>query len=398
LAHSQINYKPGYIITNSLDTIRGLVNYRTEGDNAIACKFKVNENEKEQLFFPGQIAGFHFTNEQTYYVTKTFILNNTESTIFLEYLMKGAMNLYYYEDNRELCRYYLFENEKGEMIPITSNYGDKNRTDDGIVIAEDRNKEVLKYVFRDCEPLLKKIEKLQFKHENMIELVKEYNNLCGSKKKQYEFETVVDKRRVKLAYSAYSGLDLTTFPSTYFNRNFHRSMPGISPMLGGQFNVSAPKWNNALSILFDLSLTRMNTGNVDVSDQWKPGYVLEGYTPKSLTFKYQAYRVLHMIGFRFVIPKGRFRPTFEAGTLADYSFQEKEHLYINYVNSKTSETLSKHWVTNGIHYPTMYYLSGFYSSLGFDFKLGDDHFLFFRALQVNLQEMDSFQFKLGYTF
>lgn len=397
-AHSQKNFKPGYIVTNTLDTIQGLVDYRVEGENAIACRFKVSENEKEQLFLPGQITGFHFTNEKTYYVSKTFVIKNTESTVFLEYLYKGAMNLYYFKDNRELFTYYLFEDEKGKIVPITNNYGDKKTSDDGKAVAENRNKAVLKYVFRNCEPLFKQIERTQFRHDDMIRLVKEYNILCGGQEKHYEFETGMDKRRVKMEFSAYGGLDLTTFPTTYFHRNFHRSMKGTSPMIGGQLNVSAPKWKKSISFLVDLSLTRMNTGNVDVTNNWIPVYDIAGYTANNLTFNYQAYRILNLIGFRFALPTGRFRPIFEAGTLGDYSFQEKEHLYIKYVNQETTETIIRHRITDGNHFPTMYYFTGFYASLGLDYNLGNDHYLLFRVSQVNFQEMDSFQFKMGYTF
>jgi len=397
-AHSQGNFKPGYIVTNTLDTIKGLVDYRTEGENAIACRFKINDNEKVQIFQPSQITGFYFTNEQTYYVSKTFVIKNTESTIFLEYLFKGAMNLYYYQDNRDLCSYYLFEGENGRIIPVTSNYGDNITTDDGKVIAEYRNNGVLKYVFRNCEPLMKRIEKTQFKHEDMIKLVKEYNILNGNNRKQFEFEKVIEKRRIKMDFSAYGGLDLTTFPPNYFYRDFHRSIPGISPMVGGQVNIYAPRWKKAFSFQVDMSLTNLNTGNVDVTNSGIPIWDITGYTVNNLTFKYQAYRLLDLIGFNFAVQKGRFRPTFGAGTLGDYSFQEKEHLYIKYVNPETSETIIRHRVTDGNHYTSMYFLTGFYASLGFDYDLGDDHYLFFRVNQVNLQKMDSFQFKLGYTF
>jgi len=123
--NAQENYSPGYIITNTYDTIRGYIDYKTDIQNAKVCHFKTNLNDEEKSFLPGQIAGYRFTDAGRFYVTKSVKIKDSARTVFLEYLVKGIMNLYYYTEGSDAStdvnynKYYFFENEKGEMNSIT---------------------------------------------------------------------------------------------------------------------------------------------------------------------------------------------------------------------------------------------------------------------------------------
>ena len=66
---SQSNYKDGYIITLDQDTITGLVDFRTDQTNARLCRFKRTEHAAEEIYHPGEIAGYRFIREGKYYVT-----------------------------------------------------------------------------------------------------------------------------------------------------------------------------------------------------------------------------------------------------------------------------------------------------------------------------------------
>ena len=119
--HAQSNYSSGYIITNDQDTIFGLIDYRTDKMNALTCHFKKDLTSAEQTYLPGQIFGYRFTDAGKFYISKFVTINSIQQKVFLEYLLQGIMNLYYYcdESDAEYLNYYFFENENGEVVSIT---------------------------------------------------------------------------------------------------------------------------------------------------------------------------------------------------------------------------------------------------------------------------------------
>ena len=55
---SQENYKPAYYVTNSNDTVRGFINFRSDEINAQQCNFKKSESSAVQVFYPADIFGY----------------------------------------------------------------------------------------------------------------------------------------------------------------------------------------------------------------------------------------------------------------------------------------------------------------------------------------------------
>lgn len=53
ILHAQNNYKPGYLISNNNDTIRGLINLRINKMNSKACQFKQTEEDDVITYSPG---------------------------------------------------------------------------------------------------------------------------------------------------------------------------------------------------------------------------------------------------------------------------------------------------------------------------------------------------------
>ena len=84
----QTVFRPGYVITNNNDTLRGLIDYRNETKSATTCVFKESETSTAKEFKPFDIKGYGFTDNK-YYVSKNVKSKDQEIPLFLEYLVNG---------------------------------------------------------------------------------------------------------------------------------------------------------------------------------------------------------------------------------------------------------------------------------------------------------------------
>ena len=92
---AQSDFRPGYIITNSLDTLPGLIDYRGEIRNMKVCTFKENKAAPAREFNPGDIYGYRY-NSGKFYITKKIKTEEFSEPVFVEFLLKGISNLFFY--------------------------------------------------------------------------------------------------------------------------------------------------------------------------------------------------------------------------------------------------------------------------------------------------------------
>ena len=69
LSMAQTNPKPGYIITNAGDTVRGILDFRTNEMLSKKCEFWANGDSEGRTYKPGDIEGFRFDHNGKYFVT-----------------------------------------------------------------------------------------------------------------------------------------------------------------------------------------------------------------------------------------------------------------------------------------------------------------------------------------
>jgi len=393
ILHAQSNFRPGYIITNENDTIIGLVDYRTDQMNALTCSFKKTETSSVKTYLPGNIAGFRFTEDGKFYVSRGIVINNTPVKVFLEYLIKGMMNLYFYSDVATKFDYYIFETQNGEMQYITKRPdeiqkmgGDKFLNTKYFLVKDIRYKSDVKNIFEDIPELEKETKDIHFSHDAMISVTKNYHNLtCTTGEPCIEFVTKPDKRYIKCKFSIYGGV----FPSTT-DGIFH-----FFPIIGGQVNFSIPRADKSLSISLDLSWTGHP---LPISNPIKPERVYLGFALKQSALSL-------MMGIRYTYHKGIIRPFVEGGVLFAYTKRDIIYNYIGWVEETGSN--GETYMVERILYDSSNKLSfsiGLNSFAGVNFKVGRDSFIFLSAGFIYAKNYlcQDIQFyprlTLGYTF
>ena len=371
---AQSNYDQGYIITNQQDTVTGWINLRTNKNNQKQCEFKPDLNTVEKIYFPQDIAGYRFTNSGKYYVSREIRLKGTPQKVFLEFLVKGIMNLYYYEDAVE---YYFFENQDGKMEVISR---EPERVENMIVYEDYKYIGQIRYLFQDYKSIAQNADKLKFNQKSMMGIVEDYHNeVCTTGESCIIFQNEhPDDKGLRCKISVYTGLQLSTyvFYVTYSSDTYSsvtQTQSNLSPVLGVQVNLLNPHWSKSFSIQLDASLSQLK-GDLPETRYWYVG--MKSYENLATSVR---------LGVKYTYPKFKISPTAEAGVAYTY-LKEKKDVYLLRRSSY-----------------------GYYLAAGADYAIKTSHAFFVRLVYEDYPFLDMVQvnggdkmslphIKIGYTF
>ncbi len=131
-AKAQSNFKPGYIVDNKKDTIRGFIDYREWVKNPTQVTFRRDMNQPDQTITRDNANGFGIDGAE-YFVKATVYASNSAlqtnavagidtstsvNTVFLKTIVKGkAWSLYLY-DSPVRPNYYLIDERTNEIIAL----------------------------------------------------------------------------------------------------------------------------------------------------------------------------------------------------------------------------------------------------------------------------------------
>ncbi|MCB4808964.1 hypothetical protein LG651_11950 [Tamlana sp. 62-3] len=227
-----------------MDTIYGLIDYRGDIRSSKKCIFKKTTNSDEQIYVPKSIKGYKFI-EGKYYVSKK--TKNNNEYLFLEYLVNGVIDIYYYRDDKG-DHYYV--SKDNNILYELKNNERSVLIDDVTYIKE--NKEyigTLKYLFKESPRIVKSVENIELKHKSLINITKDYHNEVCPDQICLVYEKSIAK--VKNKFGLIVGLNMfsisdnnVTDDDYYFrNSNFNFS---IAPSIGIYYKIHLPRLNEKL--------------------------------------------------------------------------------------------------------------------------------------------------------
>ena len=199
MALSQENFRSGYIITNSNDTLHGSIQYKGARQTALKCTFRPDNTDEITDFLPGQISGYRFT-EGKFFVSRSVEQNGLPGMVFLEFLIQGKANIYALRDT-EGSRMFI-ETQKDGFLELT----DPERTihsDSGYYYAPRKYYGKLRYMLADCPQIIPKINKVNLQPKPMIRLAKDYHNLVCPDEACTVFERKI--KPIKVGISVHAG-------------------------------------------------------------------------------------------------------------------------------------------------------------------------------------------------
>lgn len=270
---AQLDFHPGYYLTNSNDTVFGLIDYRGDISNSKICVFRKDNNTPVTKLLPGTIKGYRFTDGK-YYVSKQ--IPKDSGTIFMEYLINGKASIYCLRSNTDLDRYFI--EKDGKMMEM--NNDEVTGESQQYVRTTNQYKGVLKYYFQDAPSLIENINDLTFDKKSLIDIAKKYHEKVCNGEKCIVYERKAPKR--VFHYGLYVGtsidylsvyMPIVTPYSQYTDISFSQKA-NLSLGFGALFQVNIPSINDKLFSQLILGYAECNTSNNNNSSslQMKQSY------------------------------------------------------------------------------------------------------------------------------
>ncbi|MBS2098283.1 hypothetical protein [Carboxylicivirga linearis] len=323
----QSDFRPGCIITHSLDTVHGMVDYRGDIRNMKVCSFKKQESEMVTEYLAKDIFGYRF-DEGKFYISKYIESESVEDTVFVEFLLSGIRNLYYYK-NHNFSAYYVDDGE-GSLLELENNEVNIKRNGTSYIYDDQRYRGMLTYIFQDCPELKSDINKTNLSHKSLINITKKYHDYKCDDEVCIIYEKELPVFTIEVEPSiGYSLASLTFNDGYYFNEmDFTASH---SAQLGVTLNMKLPKLNEKMSLAFS-GLLNKDYFYATSSDEYWNNRVVNNY------YHVHTFNLLTGMELRYTYPKGNVRPEIFAGGFINYLLDSEVKYEVENVISSTVST------------------------------------------------------------
>lgn len=371
IVYAQSNYKPGIIITNQNETVRGLIDYRTDDMNARQCRFKNDENSQEKIYHPGDISTYKF-DDGKYYVSRNVETDSIQTEVFLEFLVEGIINLYYCKLDGQA--YYFFEDEKGKIVSYTQR--PERLNDKGYYSQDNRYRGLIRYYFQGNQSIAKQADKMDFNQKSFINIAKKYHDdVCTTGEECIVYvNKKPDEAAVKFTFSAYAGIQQSTYIFDINDKSSHSSK-NISPVIGLQANMMNPRWSKSFAVHLEVAFSQFKNKSDRIPESANtPGYYY--------VFDYKALNISPKMGIKYIYPKYKLRPTIGAGIIYTMLLSPSCKRYTVYKSGNS---------TNPTNYKLRKNHPGYYINIGAEYGLKNNSAVFMRVAMENYLKGDRMQ-------
>jgi len=258
ICFGQTDFREGYYITWENDTVYGLIDYRAETVNSTHCTFKKEKTSEKVIFTPDDILGYRFIDGK-YYVSKMISTSRGEEQVFVEYLLNGITDLYFFNDFENYM--YFIEMENGQSFEIKKEIKTINVEGIGDVTVDTRKHiGLLKGVFADCMEIQPKVDKAQLTHKSLISLNREYHDYVCVGEKCIIYEKKPKKIKIQLA--PVFGIAFSEHTEGGLFSRFTNDPPTANLSYGGQVNIFAPILNEKLSLQLEVLYNKFDSYSI----------------------------------------------------------------------------------------------------------------------------------------
>ena len=322
-SNAQGIYRPGFIVDNDLDTLRGLVFDGGDMGNAAECKFKVTEESKVRKYKPGEIESYYMYNYR-FYKTMKSPLKKDSVVVFAEFLIDGIADIFYFRNING--NHYYVRNNRDEIIPLPEaelkkvriKYSDTNAPagfpeESGEKVKKDRRYiGILKYAMQDQPVLFSKINNAALSHKDLIGLAEDYHDLaCTDDSECIVFSKSMPDRITGVGPVIEWNSNFLTHESENEKNNFY-DLPFQEIKVGVKWFTSFPQLNR--HIFLDLGLLLAFTYNTDI-----PGkkYTYSSYS-REIIYDFNYTWLESQVNLKYVFrTEKKFKPYISAGVLFD---------------------------------------------------------------------------------
>ena len=175
---SQGRLHPGFVLMNK-DTLRGFIYKASDAKSAKVCIFKVHLDSNVIEFYPKDIEAYKYENGKFYVSKHVNFRSGEKRKVFLEYLVNGIADLYYYKDDMNV--HYFIENDNMELSELVNEKKYVHDSDKGKYYTSlNQHIGILKVAFKNCPEIYSNIDQVRLEHPSLIRITKLYHEkTCG---------------------------------------------------------------------------------------------------------------------------------------------------------------------------------------------------------------------------
>jgi hypothetical protein len=275
-AQSQGNYQSGYLLSNSGDTLRGLIDYNKWENNPEVILFKKSNDDPQQKFNPLSIKGFGVdaaAYQSAIVQTRIWKLNSSNlsyeknfetklDTVFLEALIKGTKGLYLLKKTNLSDQFYIKEGDKFDLLIFHTFL--KKQNDKDIVTENNKYVGQLSFYLQDCANIQSELKGLKYAKSSLEKLFLNYYKCTQSKA---FFQNTADKIERKIGILAGLTASTVDFKSEFKDyiylakANFSTS---VRLTLGAYWEIDIFRKNKRWTLPVEVMLTSYGiTGKFD---------------------------------------------------------------------------------------------------------------------------------------
>ncbi len=309
---AQRDFRPGYIILPNNDTLQGYIHYGSSRINSQKCTFRPNEEAESKSYSPRDIQAYRFTDDK-YYVSKLVSLDSVSQYLFLEYLVNGVVDLYYYYNKND---YYFIDQGDGilrelknEDVEFTTNTGTYTK-------KSNEYKGSLKALFMNAPEIVEQVDHTKLNHNALIEITQDYHAAVCTDEEclVYQKEKTKGQHRIGLV----AGINNFNFATAPDNNSFIADVPygrHLFPSLGIYYSVNFPNVNERLHFHYELTYTHVKmTTPVTFAYEYVAGYaytITKYKTVEEVEFEQQTINNAALLNY--ILGKGAIQPSLQLG-------------------------------------------------------------------------------------
>lgn len=310
---AQSDFRNGYIVTNTNDTVYGLIDYRGDRASSKRCIFKKDINSEKQEFSPNDLKFYRFIDSK-YFAVKSIESEGKKDLLFLEYLIDGAVDIYYYRE--QSGDHFFLDSGDDKLIELKNEQKEVNINNQDYLVDSKEYIDQLKYSFRDSPAISQKVDNIDFEKKSLIKIALDYHEVTCPDKECIIYEKKIP--RLKLKFGPLIGINYLSIPENgrlqeeiFFldNCKFENY---VFPTLGFFCKTSMPSFNEHLYFQYEGTFSNLRLKWTNVLLTTSASY------NSDIKLTETAFNNLGFI--KYGISDGRIRPTFQIGGFANYFF------------------------------------------------------------------------------
>lgn len=243
---SQGDFRKGYIVKNTGDTISGFIQDR-EGYRVYRnCPFSENGKQTMVVFEPKDINGYGFANGKVFETTKINTADEAGKLVFLEVKIRGQVSLYKYEGS------FFVQKNTDSLQRLSNDKSKKLMGEKQVMRYSNRHIALLNTLLFDCPELRERTQNVPLVERQITELIEDYNTCMGSKAVIYN----AAKSWAKFSVGITGGLHMATLEVKSYNFAVSHLCGSYeitkTPFLGVSLDILSPRLSERLSFHGDI--------------------------------------------------------------------------------------------------------------------------------------------------